>query len=143
MFGKLEKFEIKKISKEYYDYNKSEHLRAKINLHFKDKDLEIGFLIVEEPKELTGQGLSLPSLDYELIKDDLIFKLINNLNNNEANEIIKMTHLTEQHKELLQKDIDKIDEISDTPEFLNCHFVFFNETLLVKDSATVVKIATK
>lgn len=138
LFGKLEKFEIKTISKEYYDYNKSEHLRAQINLHFKDKDLEVGFLIVEEPKELTGQGFSFPSLDYELIKDDLIFKIISGLNNNDVDEIIKMTQFTEQHKEVLQKDFEKIGEISSTPEFLNCHFGFFNETLLIKDYLVTV-----
>lgn len=138
LFGKLEKFEIKKISKEYYDYNKSEHLRAEIHLHFKEKSLEVGFLIVEKPNEISGQGFSFPSLGYELIKDDLIFKLINSLNNYDVDEIIKMTQFTEQHKEVLQKDFDKIGEISSAAEFLNCHFEFFNETLLMKDYLVTV-----
>ena len=138
LFGSLQDFKVKEINKEYVERQNSEHLSAKIDLNFQDKFFEVGFLIVEYPKKLKGQAFSLPSFDYELIKDNNVAQIINSLNNKDVDQIIEITRFTEQHREILLEDFEKIDKISGNPKFLNCHFAFLNETLLMKDYLVTV-----
>lgn len=138
LFGTLQDFKIKAISKAYIEHQNAEHLSAEIELSFQNKNIEAGFLIVEYPDELKGEGFSFPSFDYALIKDDKAAGIINSLNNNDVDALIKMTQFTEQHREKILKNFEQIDEISGPPVFLNSHFDFFNEIRLIKDYLVTV-----
>lgn len=132
LFGELREFEIKDIDKEYVEHQNSEHLRARINLIFKDTTFEVGFLIVEYSDKLKGQGFSFPSFNFDLKPDDLVTKIIKDVNDKNIDEIIRITQFTEQHRELLEKDFDRIGEIDESTEFINCSLGLFPKTQLSK-----------
>ena len=136
LFGELSEFKLKDISKEYVEHQNSEHLRAKIDLTFRDTTFEVGFLIVEYADKLAGQGFSFPSFDYDLKPDDLVTKIIKDINDKNIDEIIRITQFTEQHRELLEKDLEKIRQIDGAVELINCSLGLFPTTQLTKKYLT-------
>ena len=138
LFGELKGFKIKDIDKEYVEHQDSEHLRAKIDLIFKDTTFEVGFLIVEFSDKLTGEGFTFPSFNYDLKQDYLVTKIIKDVNDENIDEIIKITQFTEQHRELLEKGFERIGQIDESTEFINCSLGLFPKTQLSKKYLTNV-----
>jgi hypothetical protein len=132
LFGELEGFKIKDIDKEYIEHQNSEHLRARIDLIFKDTTFEVGFLIVEFSDKLSGEGFTFPSFNYDLKPDGLVTKIIRDVNDENIDEIIRITQFTEQHRGLLEKDFDRVGQIDVSTEFINCSLGLFPETQLSK-----------
>tara|TARA_B100000795_G_scaffold260325_1_gene236082 strand:+ start:15 stop:1049 length:1035 start_codon:yes stop_codon:yes gene_type:complete len=133
LFGELKEFRVKKITKEYVEHQNSEHLKAKIDLTFRDTTFEVAFLIVEYTDNLKGQGFSFPSFDYDLKPDDVITEIIKDVNDKNIDEIINVTQFTEQHRQALKNDFDQIEQIDESVEFINCSFGLFPKTQLTKN----------
>lgn len=133
LFGPLKNCEIKEVQKKFYRYNESVHITAKINFEFKKRNLEASFKIIEEPFEITGQAFQFPVFDFEFDKNAIVNQIIKIFNNKDTNKFIALTSYTPNHEEQVKTFLNQTGEISSDYEFLNSHFSFYNETLLIQD----------
>ncbi|MEM6719551.1 MAG: hypothetical protein AAF611_09565 [Bacteroidota bacterium] len=138
LFGPFQEFNIKEVTKEYVEHQDAHHLIAKIDLKFRDKTLDVGFLIIKYSDELKGEGFSFPTFDYDLKPDNLITKMIKSVNEKNADALIKNSQFEEKHKEAIKKDFDKIGNIDESAAFVNCRLGLFQTTQLSKRYLTKV-----